>query len=198
MAISRFSASRLTQGLPKYQTAWDQDNVEQGALVPIASTLCDGSSASVNFNNIPQDYQDLMVVVNGRSSYTGAFTTYSVYVNNAIYSLTSFTNLTGDGSTAASGRASGGAYGASLYIPGVSSAAGYFSPSITHILDYKGTVNNKLIISKALSEVNSGGGYLQYQATLYRDASPITFVSIATNGSWVAGSRVSLYAVKAG
>lgn len=195
MAISRLSTSRVTQGLPKYQSAWDQDTA-QGAIEPIGSTLCDGSSASVNFSNVPQHYQDLMIVINGRSSYSGSFTTYSVYLNNATYALTSFTSLVGDGVTLSSGRASNGSYGASILVQGVNSAAGYFAPSVTHILDYKGS-NNKLMISKYGADVN-GGGYTGYQATLYRDTNPVTFVSLATNGSWVAGSRVTLYGIKAG
>jgi hypothetical protein len=195
MAISRFSSSRVTQGLPKYQSAWDNDTA-QGAIEPIGSTLCNGTSASVNFSNVPQHYQDLMIVINGRSSYSGTFTTYSVYLNNAIYGLTSFTTLVGDGATLSSGRASNGSYGAAILMQGVDAAVGYFSPSITHILDYKGS-NNKLMVTKSGTDIN-GGGYVGYQATLYRDTSPVTFVSLATNGSWVAGSRVTLYGIKAG
>lgn len=196
MAISRLSTSRLTQGLPKYQTAWDQITA-QGAIEPIGSVLCDGTSPTVAFTNVPQNYQDLMLVVNGRSSYTGSFTTYSVYLNNTIFGLTSYTNLVGDGTSASSGRASNGAFGASIYFTGVDSAVGFFSPSITHILDYKGS-NNKLMITKYGTEVNAGGGYIGYQATLYRDTNPITYIAASTNGVMVAGSRVTLYGIKAG
>ena len=64
MAISRFSTSRLTQGLPKYQNAWDQEGVALGAMHPIQTVYPVG--AAVDFLNIPQGYQDLMVVIRGR------------------------------------------------------------------------------------------------------------------------------------
>ena len=196
MAISRLSTSRLTQGLPSSYSAWDQDTA-QGAIEPIGSTLCDGTTVTVAFDNIPQTYQDLMLVVNGRSSYTGTFTTYSVYLNLASFASTSYTNFVGDGTTASSGRASNGAYGASLYFPGSGSPAGYFTPSVTHILDYK-SANNKLMISKYGTEVNSGGGYIGYQATLYKDTSALTRVAASTNDTFVAGTRVTLYGIRAG
>jgi hypothetical protein len=196
MAISRFSSSRVTQGLPKYQSAWDNDTA-QGAMEPIGSVLCDGTTPTISFQNIPQHYQDLMLVVNGRSSFTGSFTTYSVYLNNAIFGLTSYTNIVGDGTTVSSNRVANGAFGASIYFPGVSSAIGNFSPSITHILDYKSS-NNKLMISKFGTDVSAGGGYIGYQATLYRDTSPIVRVDASTNGVMVAGSRVTLYGIKGG
>ena len=66
MAISRFSSSRVTQGLPKYQSAWDSDNVQQGALVPIQQIVATTNTADLTFNNVPQIYQDLMIVFNGR------------------------------------------------------------------------------------------------------------------------------------
>jgi hypothetical protein len=196
MAISRFSTSRLTQGLPKYQDAWDQDTA-QGALEPIGSTLCNGTSASVNFSNVPQNYKHLLVVVYGRSSYTGTFTTYSVYLNNAIYGLTSFISLGADGGTLTTGRLTNGSYGATPQVPGVSAPSGFYGSSYTYIPNYTES-NNKLMMTKYGNNLNqSGGTVFGYISTLYRDTSPVTFVSIATNGSFVAGSCVTLYGIKA-
>jgi hypothetical protein len=42
-----------------------------GALVPIAYQTSDGSVGSITFNNIPQTYQDLMLVAYTRDSRTG-------------------------------------------------------------------------------------------------------------------------------
>jgi hypothetical protein len=194
MAISRFSTSRLTQGLPKYQDAWDQDTA-QGALEPIGSTLCNGTSTSVNFSNIPQTYKHLMVVVYGRSSYTGTFTTYSVYLNGAVYALTSQIGVTGDGGTISTGRNVGGAYGANIQVPAISAASGYYGSSVNHVMNYTSN-QNKLTLSKYGSNLNGGGIVIGLNAALYRDTNPVTFLSIATNGSFVAGSSVTLYGIK--
>jgi hypothetical protein len=197
MAISRLSTSRVTQGLPKYQSAWDNDTA-QGALEPIGSTLCNGTSASVNFSNVPQHYKHLMVVVYGRSSYTGTFTTYSVYLNNATYALTSYIAVSGDGANMSTGRAVNGSYGATPQIPGVSAPANFYGASTTYIPNYT-EASNKLMMTKYVNSLNQSGGIIQgLISTLYRDTNPVTFLSIATNGSFVAGSCVTLYGIKAG
>lgn len=193
MAIRRFSTAEPGVKSNKF---WDQDTA-QGALEPIGSTLCNGYSASVNFSNIPQGYKHLMVVVYGRSSYLGTFTTYSVYLNNAIYGLTSFISVGNDGVTITTGRLTGGAYGATPQVPGIAAPAGFFGSSMNYIPNYT-EASNKLIMTKFSANLNGSGITSGLIGTLYRDTSPVTFLSIATNGSFVAGSCVTLYGIKAG
>ena len=195
MAISRFSTSRLTQGLPKSQDMWDQDTA-QGAMEPIGTYVANGLSASATFTNIPQHYKHLMVSVFGRSSYLGTNTTYSVYLNNAIYGLTSLVALTGDGSTISTGRQVGGSYGLTVQVPGIDAPANFFGASVVNIMNYT-SGQNKLMFGKSGVNVNqSSGPVLQMASALYRDTSPVTLVSIATNGSFVGGSVVTLYGIK--
>ena len=141
MAISRFAASRLTQGLPKYQNAWDQDNVQQGAMVPIVSLSGTGTSPDIIFSSIPQIYQDLMIV--GFARRTDAAAAGNVYItpyySGIQASPQSTTILDGNGSSASSYRYSNqdGAFTSS--VPAASSTAGIFGSIVWHCLNYANT-----------------------------------------------------------
>jgi hypothetical protein len=167
----------------------------------IGSVVANGTSADIAFNNVPQHYQDLLLIVHGRANFSGVLTTYSVYLNNAIFGLTSGTFLTGDGSSIISARVTGGAFGANVRVPGIGvSDLGFRGVGISHIPSYTSN-KNKLVLSSAGVEINTSGagnGVNEYSATLYRDTSPITIVRAATNGAWVGGSLIELYGIRAG
>jgi hypothetical protein len=196
MAISRFSTSRLTQGLPKYQTAWDSDNVEQGAMVPIATFrgTATTNGEQFTFSNIPQTYQDLMIVVHGTQTSTSGSATISI--NSLTGTPYSQTNLACDGATIASSRlintnpASQIVHG-STTIPVL---------QVHHFLDYKNTSYNKTILTRHAHDKN-GSGVSWITASVARTTSAITSIIVSSNQGgvyWGTDMTATLYGIKAG
>jgi hypothetical protein len=198
MAISRFAASRVTQGLPKYQSAWDSDNVQQGALVPIAQVVSTGSSASMIFSNIPQVYRDLKVIVSGRSTHSGA-TSFSTYLNNTGFNGWSQTRFFAINTTITTDRLtqSSPTYGFILETGWTSTAAGVFSAAEIDIFNYSSSSTFKSVFGRNAFEQGTSGITEMNVATWANNAA-VTNVDIATNGTWVGGSTATLYGVKAG
>jgi hypothetical protein len=196
MAISRFSTSRLTQGLPKYQSAWDQDGVEQGAVVPIASFTGTGitNGEQMTFSNIPQIYQDLMLVVHGTQSNTNGSATISI--NSLTGTPYSQTNLASDGGTIASSRTAN-TNPASQIIHGSTTIP---VTQVHHFLNYANTSYNKTILTRHAHDKNNAG-VSWITVSLARTTSAITTILVSSNqGSsfWGTDTRVTLYGIKAG
>lgn len=197
MAISRFAASRLTQGLPKYQSAWDFDNVPQGAIEPIAKHVAQGNATGVEFANIPQTYTDLYIVQYLRS--TRAATTEQFWQRFNGDTATNYSSnwLQGDGSVTSSSNAQTQTVMNRFTIPGASANANIFSISHVHVMDYRSTVKFKTVLTKWSSDVN-GSGTVGLSVGMWRSGNAITSVNLATeNGSnLVAGSTIYLYGIR--
>jgi hypothetical protein len=198
MAISRFAASRVTQGLPKYQSAWDQDGVQQGALVPIGQVISTGASASMTFTNIPQGYRDLKLIVNGRSSHSGS-TSFSIYLNNTGFTGWSETRFFANNTTITTDRLtqSSPTYGFILETGWTSTAAGVFSCAEIDIFNYSSSSTFKSTFGRNAFEQGTTGITEMNVATWANNAA-VNSVDVATNGTWVGGSTATLYGVKAG
>lgn len=198
MAISRFAASRLTQGLPKYQTAWDQDNVAQGALEPIGFLTSNGGSSTFLFTNIPQHYADLKIIVNARSTHP-SYTTYSLYLNSTGFNGWSYTLFKATNTTSSTQRSlqSTPSYGLIADCAWTSTAAGVFCASEIDVINYSSTTNFKsAILRSALEEGTTG--VTELNIGTWANNSAVTSLEIATNGNYVSGSTVALYGIKAG
>ncbi len=197
MAISRLSTSRVTQGLPKFQSAWDQDNVEAGALVPIANAVGNGTAASMVFSNVPQGYRDLKIIVNGRSTHA-TYTTYSVYLNATGFNGWSFTLFKASNSTVSSSRSlqSTPSYG---WISDAASAlnpSGIFNASCVYIYDYSNTSKNTVVLGQNALE-DGTNSITELNVGTWANTAAVTTIEVATNGNWVSGSTATLYGIKA-
>jgi hypothetical protein len=198
MAISRFAASRVTQGLPKYQSAWDQDGVQQGALVPIGQVISTGASGNLVFTSIPQGYRDLKLIVNGRSTHIGT-TSFSIYLNNTGATGWSETRLIANNTTITTDRltSSSPTYGLILETAWISTSAGVFNAAEIDILNYSSSSTYKSAFGRNAFEQGTTGITEMVIATWANNAA-VTTVEVATNGNWVGGSTATLYGVKAG
>ena len=167
-----------------------------GAVVPIAYAVANGTSSTISFTNIPQNYQDLKVIVFARSTYTTS-TGFSYYLNNAGLGSFSQTTLTGNGSSASSARnITSNCYGViNPLIPFSTSTAGVFSSSELDILNYSNSTTFKTSIGKNACDLNGSGEFDLYVGT-YLSTSPITSMNISTNGNFVSGSTFALYGIR--
>jgi hypothetical protein len=195
MAISRFAASRVTQGLPKYQSAWDQDNVQQGAMVPIATVVGTGAAATaLTFSSIPQIYQDLRLVVSG--GLASADGLILVTFNNNFTTDLSGTRMNSNGSVTASTRSSGGST-IELGVAGTFATGGFMCT--VDISNYTSTTAFKSMIVKMSSDLN-GSGNVSLTAGVHRSTAALTSFNFnsASAIAFQPGTTATLYGIKAG
>ena len=203
MAISRFSTSRLTQGLPKYQNAWDSDAVQQGALVPIAQVVATTNTVDLTFSNIPQIYQDLMIVFNGRRTDAATVSNLLItgYYSGIPATFQSSTHIQGTGvNPVVSYRYTSQDAGFSGAVPAANATAGVFGSCVGYFFNYANTTTNKTYIYQSGADLN-GSGNVNLGVNLTRGTSAITTVNVSTfNGSvfFALGSTATLYGIKAG
>jgi hypothetical protein len=190
MAISRFAASRVTQGLPKYQSAWDQDGVEQGAMVGIASA----NDGSANFSSIPQTYKDLYVTGVFRGSTANTIEYANLVINGSTSNVYSFTHLTGDGSVTSTGR---NFYTGATYLgnmAGNNATANLFSAYEIWILDYANTSHTKTYLWRLSGDANGSGVTVIGTGQFFQNAA-VTSVNIYGSNGTAIGTRHSLYGI---
>ena len=169
-----------------------------GAMVPIATATL-ASSGDFLFTNIPQNFQDLFLSVNGRSNQTAARGGYFGgfnfnYGGNSNYSSTL---LRGDGSAASSVRLTNQA---GIWddgdIPATQSSAGIFGVMNMHILNYKNTSTFKTYLMRCAADTN-GSGSTTLSSGVWRSTAAINTIYLTSSISFVAGSTATLYGIRA-
>ena len=166
-----------------------------GAMVPIASTTLAADTATIAFSSIPQTYQDLFVVISGRSNY--AATNDGLHLN--IAGTQSSTELWGDGANAASARLTSQSVIVIRYgIVGNTATSGIFGSAEIHLLNYANTTTFKTALVRTAADVN-GSGYTELVAGLAQSTAAITSFTLSVrNGSgFIAGSTATLYGIRA-
>jgi len=173
------------------------------AMQPIfTQTIGTNAPIAIGFNNIPQTFTDLKLLISARSnqaSSTNKFFTY--YMNGTQASIYSSRRLTGDGSSASS---SAQANDTAIYInstlPAASVTANTFCNLEIYIPNYT-SANFKQIIIDGVLENNSTTAYQQMMAGLFRSTNPITSISLDVGdygNGYVQYSTFSLYGITKG
>jgi hypothetical protein len=169
-----------------------------GAVVPIAQAVGNGATSSFAFNNIPQNFQDLMFVVYQRDA-TGGNSGYgnSVIQFNGVGGTSySTTSLYGNGSSASSGRVTNnnGTFG--VYGIGSATTAGVFTSSVVHILNYANTSTFKTVLSRGAVDIN-GSGETDICVNLFSSTNAIRSLTIfGYSGNPATGSTFTLYGIR--
>jgi hypothetical protein len=159
---------------------------------PIASQTVGTAVSSVTFSSIPQNYTDLIIVVNSRLS-TGLSGTVMQY-NGDTGSNYSYTRVYGnDLNQALSDRASNNTFARF----GLNSTAN-LTTGICHINNY----SNSAVFKTGLGRTGilDFGGYVSFNVNLWRNTSPITSIRIFNEGgaNYVTGSTFTIYGIAAG
>ena len=105
---------------------------------PIASITLGSSASSVTFSSIPQDYRDLVFVING--SLTPGSSAVVMYLNSDTGSNYSRVSMLGNGSSATSSSASNAV---------VAVFAAAESMGIVQLMDYSATDKHKTALSRS-------------------------------------------------
>lgn len=162
----------------------------------IASNTLSSSAASVTFSSIPSTYTDLVVKTSIRDASSGtANAGYYLFNNDSIGVAASYTQLTGDGTTAASSRFNS-TFGAGFYnINGDSTTASTFSNTEIYIPNYNATTNKPISVFSVI-ETNATTARIQVAAELYGTTEAITKLTLRPNANFGSGSSFFLYGIK--
>lgn len=169
------------------------------AMQPIYTQIVgSGGSGGIGFNNIPQTFTDLYLVVSARFAASGAGL-MALYFNNETYpASTTFTSLIGNGSTVTSTRT--GTYGTAGNPDDASLTANTFNSSSLYIPNYTSS-NFKQLIVDSVKESNTATitDALSLNSVLWRSTAPITRLFIDNYPTtFVQYSTFSLYGITKG
>lgn len=155
---------------------------------PIATTTISGTGTnSVTFSSISGSYTDLIIVTNQGAT---ASENTGMQFNSDTGSNYSNTFIYGNGSSAASSRASSATY---IRIdPQSSPTTSVNAVDIVHIMNYSNSTTYKTILSRG----NSAGVAVAANVGLWRSTAAITSVKLyALSGNYADGSTFTLYGV---
>jgi hypothetical protein len=154
----------------------------------IATQTLVSTSNNVVFTSIPSTYTDLILVVSGKLNTTNYV---DLNFNNDFGSNYSYTQITGNGSTATSSRNSNQGFAYSGQVGSTN-----FDTVIFQINNYSNTTTNKTVISRINNVALEVGAWV----ALWRNTVAINRIDANSgNGSatWQIGSTFTLYGIKA-
>jgi hypothetical protein len=148
-------------------------------MIPI-STITVGSAGTsiLQFNNIPQNYTDLMVKLSTKSEYTGTLMLLRMKING--YNAFTWKSVVAEGTTTGSYIQT--SYGADVTTHGtmvgtVSATTNTFGVSEIYISNY-GSNNYKSYTVESVSEGTFTGSFMWLLGGLYSSNSPITSLTV--------------------
>lgn len=155
-------------------------------------TVGSGGASSIDFNNIPQNYNDLVIKISGRGSASALTSVVSILLNG---SSTNFTNkyVAGSGASASTG-------GVVQFVgdfPAATSTASTFSNTEIYIPNYTSSANKSFSVDH-IHETNGTTAYAELSAGLWSNVTFITNITLSiASGTFVQYSTATLYGVKA-
>lgn len=157
----------------------------------IEAVTLGSAAASVSFNVSNLGYTDLILVMNG--STTSGNNNAIMRFNTDTGSNYSSTYLTGNGSSATSGRAATQNHILLNYFGYFDSV--YGTNMIVQIQDYSNTTTNKTVLSRANNAANGVAAVVG----LWRSTAAVTSIEVVTGSStFTSGTTFRLYGIQAG
>lgn len=161
----------------------------------IQKNILGSSAASVTFSSIPATYDDLLVVVSGRSDRSEVVDIVTFRFNGAANDTNlSGRRLTGNGSSAASASYT---YFRAGLVCGNTSASDTFGTLECYLPNYAGSTN-KSGSSTSAFEDNASRGDIEAAANLWSDTSAITQIEVGLTrfgADFMSGSSFFLYGI---
>jgi len=156
-------------------------------------TVGSGGTGTIDFQNIPATYTDLVILCSIRSdraSQSGS--SAGISFNNTTANRT-MRDISGDGSNASSGNTT------QFYIrvPALSATASIFGNAIIYIPNYL-SANYKSVSLESVNENNATESFFEIMAGLWSDTSAINRITLTENNSanFVQYSTATLYGIK--
>jgi hypothetical protein len=166
------------------------------ALTLIEQKIADGTQNAYTFSSIPGTYEDLILVVYGRSTSTSGQT--FITVNGLTTSIYDRQTTLSQGATVTSSEGLGAAnWGNIVQIGRSGDTAGFAAGGTVEFLAYAKTVLNKVVIaqSRVINNASSGNGFMSSSSGQARLTSAITSITITANAAnnFATGSLFTLY-----
>lgn len=162
----------------------------------IYSNSFTGGAGQLNFNNIPQNYTDLKIVVSQRNGSANLYEPLAFRFDNS-GSVYSNTAIGGDGSAANSSRNSSAAYlsyNGNISVVGGNATANVFGIYEVYIPNYSGTAFKQFTIEAVTSHI--GNAHCDLGSGLYLSNAPITFIQVGGyTVAPVTGTSVTIYGI---
>ena len=158
-------------------------------------TVGSGGASTIDFQNIPSTYTDLVLVTSLRSTGSVSQASCYVYLNNDTGSNYTYRILQGSGNAVGSSSATNVAV-EFTQIPGANATASTFSNSSIYIPNYTGSAN-KSISADGVQENNQTVAYAQLVAGLWSNTNAITRVTLSqfSASNFAQYSTATLYGV---
>ena len=154
---------------------------------PIATQTLGSAAASVTFSSISGAYTDLILVISAQGA-SGASSAINAYFNADTASNYSYTQVTGDGTSAASARTSS----STRMRLGWSAVSSAFAPIVFHIQNYSNTTTYKTSVGR----INDAASITGAVVNLWRSTAAVTSLSFGTGGNFAQYSSFALYGIK--
>jgi hypothetical protein len=164
---------------------------------PIASITTESGTSSVTFNNLPQNYQALRIIVNGRGVSGSGYSQLSARYNNDTSTLYSRIAMFGVGS--GTGSSNKGANETGFYWGFMTDPSSAIGLGVLEIDNYTSATANKTCIAR-WGYGNSGANLTQITVGTYRSTNPITSITIfnAEPTALSTGTTINIYGFEAG
>jgi hypothetical protein len=157
-------------------------------------TVGSGGSSTIDFQNIPQTYTDLVIYLSTRQT-TSSFQGERLYFNNTDSNLQTRYVL-GNGSGTQSASTSTGYFGS---IGGTNTPSNSFANTIIYISKYSSTSIYKSYIAENVAPANATMAYQGFTSGVWNSTSAITRVTLFPDGGGIYAqfSSATLYGVTA-
>ena len=167
---------------------------------PIATTTLGSAQTSYTFSSISGSYTDLVLIVSGFGAVADGYSVLAQVGNGSIDTGANYstTRLSGDGSTASSGRASNANFMRLQSVTGQSTTSSNITNLIINFMNYSNTTTYKTVLNRANQ---TSGSYPGTEAivNLWRSTSAIDTIKVFpfTGASFATGSTFTLYGITA-
>jgi hypothetical protein len=167
------------------------------------TTVGSGGAGSIDFQNIPQTYTDLCILLSLRSANSGGsggMDDWYLRVNNVSTGGTySNRGIYGTGSSIATWNGTGGTSGAQIYGGWNNEAleTNTFTNLQIYFANYANTSYNKSLSWEGVQEYNRTTAYSYMGAGLYSSNNAISRVTVTSwNSTWQQYTTATLYGIK--
>lgn len=167
-------------------------------FVKIASvTVGSGGAATISFTGIPSTYTDLCLKTSARDVSAGSENWIYATFNSDSGSNYTNTVLRGNGSTAASGKASATTSAWVGQTQGTATTSNTFTNSEAYIPNYAGSTQ-KSISADTVEENNATANYMAINAILWTGTAAINSITLtsASGSNFAQYSTATLYGIK--
>jgi hypothetical protein len=163
-----------------------------------SSTVGAGGTSAITFNNIPQNYTDLVLKLSTRQSGASSATTIRMGFNGSTVAIYNYRHIQGDGGSASSSSGTGATNTSNETVvnDGAGATANTFASGEVYIPNYT-SANAKSWSADSVQENNASVAYSRLTAGLWNNLTAINRISLVdSEGNFVQYSTAYLYGIR--